>query len=109
MANNTTTRHIEALIVEDGHGFAMIRKDDLRALWWACKSSPYQGRYVDQLGVLEREMTEVKRALGESEAWVAKMMVAARTHGDHRRRYMANNKALLARIAQLEAQANERV
>lgn len=102
MANNTTTQHLEALIVEDGHQFAMVRKADLAALLQACKENPYQGRYIDTLGEVNRVMAEQSQVIDEAFGCIDRMGAAALKHGDERRRYMANNKALLARVAELE-------
>lgn len=72
---NTTTEHLKALLVDDGREFAMVRKADLAAVMAASQA---MGRLL------------------------AKKYLAERKHGEERRRYMANNKALQARVTQLE-------
>lgn len=104
MANNTTTQHIEALIADDGHQFAMVRKADLKALLFICNANPHQGRYLDTLGEANRTMAEMSQVIDESFSTISKMSLHALKHGVERKRYMANNRALLSRIAELESQ-----
>lgn len=104
MANSTTMQHIEALIADDGHQFAMVRKADLKALLWICNANPHQGRYLDSLGEANRTMAEMSQVIDESFSKISKMSAHTLKHGVERKRYMANNKALLARIAELESQ-----
>lgn len=100
MTKHTTTQHIEALLVKDGREFAMIRKADLRALLDIAKSDPLQGRFLDRHGEYERKLAENREVIDECFAALERNARNARKHGDERRRYMANNKALLARIDQ---------
>lgn len=99
----TTTDHIKALLVDDGHEFAMIRKTDLAALMQIVKSADEKGRdpwyiYLDSTGSLKREIA----FLSERDRVLSKRLIGfslnAEKHGEERRRYMANNKALLATV-----------
>lgn len=100
MTKHTTTQHIEALLVEDGREFAMVRKADLRALLDIAKADPHQGRYLDSLGEKNGRIRELESVCQEYFRDASKALKVEMKHGDERRRYMANNKALLARIDQ---------
>lgn len=99
---STTTQHLEALLVDDGREFAMIRKGDLRALLQIANSDPHMGRYLEPLGELHRKADQREQVITESMQCIEKMSRIARKHGDERRRYMGNNRALLSRVDQLE-------
>lgn len=96
---NTTTQHIRALLADDGHEFAMIRKTDLAALMQVCEGLEggvkgyFAGRAADQAGALMRRVREL-------EVVTANDSRVHQKHGEERRRYMANNKALLASVDQ---------
>lgn len=97
---NNATDHIRALLVNDGREFAMIRKADLAALMQIADTDPNQGRYLDPLASLRRRAWQHEQAMADAAKVMAKMRRDALKHGDERRRYMANNKALLARVDQ---------
>lgn len=90
--------HVEALLVNDGHEFAMIRKSDLCALWHATQHDTR----LDRLAELQRMIDGLDRE--NKDLWHAnwKLKRDAFKHGGERRRYMANNKALQARVAELD-------
>jgi hypothetical protein len=96
--NNTTTHHLEALLVDDGHEFAMVRKGDLRALLQIANADPYMRRYLEPLGALHRKAEQREQVITEAMQRIEKMSRTARKHGDERRQYMANNRALLATV-----------
>lgn len=98
-----TTRHIKALLKDDGHQFAMVRKADLAALLQVADADPHQGRYLNQLGELRRTMAEQSQVIDEAFSTITNNARNARKHGDERRRYMANNRALLAHTEQQAA------
>ena len=102
---NTTTQHIKALLVNDGREFAMVRKADLAALLEA-SGGTVDGRYVDLLGRKMRKIDDLKSALQFAKGEARAYLESAQKHGEERRRYMANNRALLSRVDQLEAQAD---
>lgn len=103
---NNATDHIRALLVNDGHEFAMIRKADLAALMQIADTDPHQGRYLNPLADASRKVAEARGVTGEAFACIEKMSRIARKHGEERRRYMANNRALLSHVDQLEAQVD---
>lgn len=96
---NTTTEHLKALLVDDGREFAMARKADLKALIAMLEVGESIDSYLDYVGAQNNLIVERKK---ESDI-NANAMRHALKHGEERRRYMANNKALLARVEQLEA------
>lgn len=98
----TTTEHIKALLVDDGREFAMIRKTDLSALMAIAEKDPFLGRYLDPIGEFRYEAACFARREKILADKVATLSLIARKHGEERRRYMANNKALQARIDALE-------
>lgn len=100
--NNTATQHIEALLVNDGREFAMIRKADLAVLLQIAKADPHQGRFLDPLAAHKAEIDRLNRESNALRRIRFNQMQEALKHGAERRRYMANNKALLARVAALE-------
>lgn len=100
---NTTTQHIRALLIDDGREFAMIRKTDLAALMQVADTDPHQGRYLDPIGA---HKAEIKRLNLANDGLLRLRFEADRNalkHGEERRRYMANNKALQARVDQQDA------
>lgn len=97
---NTTTQHIHALLVNDGHEFAMIRKTDLAALMQIAETDPHQGRFLDPIGAHKAEIKRLELACSGFRRIRFNQMRDALKHGEERRRYMANNKALQARIDQ---------
>ena len=98
----TTTDHIKALLVDDGRDFAMIRKTDLAALIQIADADPHQGRFLDSLGDKNRLIDTLDCALKEAQGEAITYWRSGQKHGEERRRYMANNKALQARIDALE-------
>jgi len=94
--SSTTTEHLKALLVDDGREFAMVRKADLAALVQIADTDPHQGRYLDPIGELRRTLADREAIIDELCETVKKNAVIALKHGDERRRYMANNRALLA-------------
>lgn len=97
-----TTRHIKALLKDDGHQFAMVRKADLAALLdGAARRLSYD--VVNQFGELRRTMAEQSQVIDEAFSTITNNARNARKHGDERRRYMANNRALLAHTEQQAA------
>lgn len=99
---NTTTQHIEALLVKDGHQFAMVRKADLRALLDIAKADPHQGRFLDRHGEYERKLAENREVIEECFQALERNARTFRKHGDERRRYMGNNKALLTTVEAMQ-------
>lgn len=99
---NTTTEHIKALLVNDGREFAMIRKADLAALMQIAETDPHQGGYLDPLGVLRSEVRFLQGRDDRLNKRLLSMLEDAHKHGEERRRYMANNRALQRRIDTLE-------
>ena len=97
---NTTTQHIRALLVNDGHEFAMIRKTDLAALMQVADTDPHQGRFLDPIGAHKAEIQRLNLANDGLLRLRFKADRNALKHGEERRRYMANNKALQARVDQ---------
>lgn len=97
---NTATQHIEALLVNDGREFAMIRKSDLSALLQIAKTDPHQGRLLDSLAVAKRRICTLERITDSYHRELVNANKDALKHGKERRRYMANNKALQARVDQ---------
>lgn len=95
---NTTTQHIELLLRKDGHQFAMVRKADLCALLDIAKSDPYSGRFLDRNGEYERKLAEAAEVRDECFHALERQARNARKHGEERKRYMANNRALLATV-----------
>jgi len=100
---STTTEHLKALLVDDGREFAMIRKADLAALMLIEDMGPHQWRFLDSVGEHKAEIKRLEIACSEFRRIRFNQMRNALKHGEERRRYMANNKALLARNAVLEA------
>lgn len=98
---NTTTQHIKSLLVDDGREFAMIRKTDLSALMAIAEKDPFLGRYLDPIGEFRYEAACFARREKILAEKVNFLSITARKHGEERRRYMANNKALQARNEQL--------
>lgn len=98
----TTTDHIKALLVDDGREFAMIRKTDLAALMQIAQADPNQGRFLDPIGAHKAEIKRLELACSGFRKIRFNQMRDALKHGEERRRYMANNKALQARVAALE-------
>ena len=96
----TTTDHIKALLVDDGREFAMIRKTDLSALMAIAEKDPFLGRYLDPIGEFHYEAACFSRREKILAEKVNFLSITARKHGEERRRYMANNKALQARVDQ---------
>lgn len=96
----TTTDHIKALLVDDGREFAMIRKTDLAALMQIAQADPHQGRFLDPIGAHKVEISILELALTDARHEAQTYWASARNHGEERRRYMANNKALLAAVDQ---------
>jgi uncharacterized coiled-coil protein SlyX len=105
--SNATTDHLKALLKDDGHQFAMVRKADLAALLQVADADPHQGRYLNPLGEVNRTMAEQSQVIDEAFKTLRKNALIARKHGDERRRYMGNNRALLAHTEQLEATVAE--
>lgn len=96
----TTTDHIKALLVDDGREFAMIRKTDLAALMLIAQTDPHQGRFLDPIGAHKAEIKRLELACSGFRRIRFNQMRDALKHGEERRRYMANNKALLAAVDQ---------
>lgn len=96
----TTTDHIKALLVDDGREFAMIRKTALAALAWAVEGGIYKDRYLDHVGWQQLKISDLEVALIDARHEAQTYWASARNHGTERRRYMANNKALLAAVDQ---------
>lgn len=94
---NATTQHIKALLIDDGREFAMIRKTDLAALMQIAETDPHQGRYLDPIGAHKAEIGRLTRESNALRKIRFNQMRDALKHGEERRRYMANNKALQAR------------
>lgn len=99
---NTTTEHLKALLVDDGREFAMVRKTDLAALMQIAQADPHQGRFLDPIGAHKAEIARLAMESGALRKIRFNQMRAALKHGEERRRYMANNKALMARVDELE-------
>lgn len=106
---NTTTEHLKALLVDDGREFAMVRKKDLR-LYLHVLDQRQENDPEDVLGQALYRNAELRERIGKLEldnGQIAKygetLESHGKKHGEERRRYMANNKALLARNAILEA------
>lgn len=97
----TTTDHIKALLVDDGREFAMIRKTDLAALMQIAETDPHQGRFLDSIGAHKAKAREDAVTIEVMRKGSTRMLRDAFKHGEERRRYMANNKALQARNEQL--------
>lgn len=93
-----TTDHIKALLVDDGREFAMIRKTDLAALMQIAETDPHQGRFLDPIGAHKSEIARLTRESNALRKIRFNQMRDALKHGEERRRYMANNKALLATV-----------
>lgn len=98
----TTTDHIKALLVDDGREFAMIRKTDLAALMQIADADPHQGRFIDPIGAHKAEIKRLELACQGFRRIRFNQMRDALKHGEERRRYMANNKALQHRVDALE-------
>lgn len=103
-----TTDHIKALLVDDGRDFAMIRKTDLAALMQIAQTDPHQGRFLDSLGDKNRLIDTLDCALKEAQGEAITYWRSGQKHGEERRRYMANNKALQARVEALESEGSDR-
>jgi vacuolar-type H+-ATPase subunit I/STV1 len=106
--SDSTTQHLESLLKDDGHQFAMVRKADLAALldtMYCFKAG--RGTFANKVGELRRTMAEQSQVIEEAFATIRKLSGHARKHGDERRRYMANNRALLAHQENQEATVAE--
>lgn len=100
----TTTEHLKALLINDGYEFAMVRKADLAALLQIAEADPHQGRFLDPLGELKSKIASTEWHNNYLSNHLVNKTRDAIKHGEERRRYMANNRALLARVSALESE-----
>lgn len=104
--SSATLNHLKSLLKDDGHQFTMVRKADLTAalqlvaIW-------DEADWLKQLGELNRTMAEQSQVIDEAFSTITNNARNARKHGDERRRYMANNRALLAHTEQQAATITE--
>lgn len=104
MTIKTATEHLQALLVNDGHAFAMVRKADLQSAVDAllCFRGG-RGVFVNKLAELRRTMVDQSDVIDEAFSCIRSQGLNAAKHGDERRRYMGNNRALLAQAEQQSA------
>jgi hypothetical protein len=99
--------------VKDGYTLALIKKTDLADLVCLvdqCISTgggDIFGQALERNLALRNELSAVTGHNHILADLVRQKDREARSHGDERRRYMANNRALLARIEQLESTVAE--
>lgn len=103
MTTKTATEHMKTLLVDDGRRFAMVRKADLAALVAIAERDPHQGRYLDPTAELRRVMADQSVVIDEAFACIERNAANALKHGEERRHYRGNNRALLAQAEQQAA------
>lgn len=103
MTTKTATQHLKTLLVDDGRRFAMVRKTDLAALVAIAEMDPHQGRYLDPTAELRRVMADQSIVIDEAFACLDRNALNALKHGEERRHYRGNNRALLAQAEQQAA------